>query len=243
MIYTCQLQASFGSGAGPIWADFQATGINHVKSVLQSMQCRDPMEDMLVQQALWTHARVAKLTILAKDQTQLYEIRILHEACNKASNTYRRLMLALAEKRRPKRSDAFVAIKQANLAQQQVVQNSDVSSTQNQKYLQTNLDAIIMIPNNGKRKYKLTPAGLASLRRTVQKTKPWLQSTGPITKDGKARSCMNAWKHGERAQDTQVAYRRSAQLIRFTTTQAFLHMEYIAIPKIYSESTIAFVEC
>lgn len=48
------------------------------------------------------------------------------------------------------------------------------------------------------RTYRLTPKGLMSLQRSAQENKPWEWSTGPKTKTGKARSKLNAMKHGER---------------------------------------------
>ncbi|MBL1216019.1 MAG: hypothetical protein D8M59_00825 [Planctomycetes bacterium] len=45
----------------------------------------------------------------------------------------------------------------------------------------------------------MSPEGLASLRASVAQVKPWERSTGPRTPAGKARSRMNAWKHGERS--------------------------------------------
>jgi len=124
MVYANQLNSSMRQSAGSVWPDVQATAVPHAKSVIDEMKCRDPLEEMLVQQALWTHARVAQLTMLAQSQTDIHSIRILNESCNRASNTYRRLLLALSEKRRPRRSRQFTAIKQANMAAQQIVQSN-----------------------------------------------------------------------------------------------------------------------
>lgn len=49
----------------------------------------------------------------------------MHEYTDRASNTYRRLMLTLAEHRRPPAATSFTAIRQANIANQQVVQNHE----------------------------------------------------------------------------------------------------------------------
>jgi hypothetical protein len=47
-----------------------------------------------------------------------------------------------------------------------------------------------------KRRYHLTRAGRAALRAAIQKTKPWLRSTGPRTDAGKLATRQNAVKHG-----------------------------------------------
>jgi len=49
------------------------------------------------------------------------------------------------------------------------------------------------------RRYLLTPEGMASLRSSAQRAKPWERSTGPRTPEGKAQSSKNAAKHGERS--------------------------------------------
>ena len=59
-----------------------------------------------------------------------------------------------------------------------------------------------------RRSYRLTKSGLASLRQSAGKTKPWQWSTGPRTTAGKARSRSNARKHGERGADAIAAWRQ-----------------------------------
>ena len=87
---------------------------------------------MLVVQALMAHARVLHLTNPANRQESFQGLRIVNEYADRASNTYRRLMLALAEYRKPPRGgDSFTAIKQANIAQQQVVMNGETSRAGN----------------------------------------------------------------------------------------------------------------
>ena len=101
------------------------------------MKPRDVIEEMLIVQMAWTHARLARLSAVAMDQTQTQNVRVVNEAADRAANTFRRQMLALAEYRKPPRSDAFVAIKQANVAAQQVVQNLEIRITK-MKPRQTN---------------------------------------------------------------------------------------------------------
>jgi hypothetical protein len=112
--------------------DLVNTSMVHVEEVLRKMAPRDPAEEMLVAQLLTAHARVMHLSDLACRQTGLEQIRTLHEYADRASNTYRRLMLALAEYRQPPRTgDSFTAIRQANFAAQQVVQNHEKPAQQN----------------------------------------------------------------------------------------------------------------
>ena len=51
-----------------------------------------------------------------------------------------------------------------------------------------------------KRRYRLSPEGLQSLRSAVHRVRPWRRSTGPRTRAGRARSAQNALKHGRRSQ-------------------------------------------
>ncbi len=92
--------------------------------LMREMAPRDALEEMLAVQALLAHVRVLHLTKLSGSQTEIKSVQVVNEYADRASNTFRRLMLALAEYRRPpKAGDSFTAIKQANIANQQVVQN------------------------------------------------------------------------------------------------------------------------
>jgi hypothetical protein len=117
----------------PILGDKLAEGPDpsaYAQAVLADMAPRDAVEEMLIAQMLFAHARVMRLTALANQQTALEPIRTIHEYADRASNTYRRLMLALAEYRRPPRTgDTFAVVKQANIAGQQVIQNHENSGT------------------------------------------------------------------------------------------------------------------
>lgn len=89
----------------------------------ESVQPRDAVEEMLLLQMAWQHARLGRLSSIAGQQENRENLRVVNDACDRAANTFRRQVLALAEYRRPPRADAFFAIKQANLANQQVVQH------------------------------------------------------------------------------------------------------------------------
>ncbi len=91
---------------------------------------------MLIAQLLFTHSRITRLTYLANQQDSPKSIAILNEYADRATNTYRRQMLALAEYRKPPRQgDTIAFVNQANIAGQQVVQNggrADEKSTNEQ---------------------------------------------------------------------------------------------------------------
>ena len=58
------------------------------------------------------------------------------------------------------------------------------------------------------RAHRWTPEGLAarqaSARETVRRCKPWLKSTGPRTKEGKAVTRQNAIKWGHRIEQPEI---------------------------------------
>jgi hypothetical protein len=101
----------------------------YVRDALARMAPRDPLEEMLVGQAILAHARAMHLALIAPNQTSIDGVRVVNEYADRAANTFRRMTLALAEYRRPPRAgDSFTAIRQANIAQQQVVVNDDEKS-------------------------------------------------------------------------------------------------------------------
>lgn len=103
----------------------------YMNDVLARMQPKDPLEEMLIVQAVVAHARALHLSELACRQTDIETVRIVNEYADRASNGFRRLMLGLAEYRRPPAASAFMAIKQANLANQQVIQNHENAAERN----------------------------------------------------------------------------------------------------------------
>lgn len=96
----------------------------YLADTLKTMQPRDPLEQMLIMQAIWAHARVARLSAVANQQQGMQQIRIVNDAADRAANTFRKLMQALADYRRPPKAESVTIVKQANLANQQVVNNA-----------------------------------------------------------------------------------------------------------------------
>lgn len=70
-----------------------------------------------------------------------------------------------------------------------------------------------------RRRYTLTPEGLAALRASVVKTRPWTKSTGPRTPEGKARTRYNRLKDGTRS--AEAVQRRKVR------TAAFRHVHKV----------------
>ncbi len=103
------------------YQEITSTTVLHARDTLQRVNTTDPMEEMLVGQALMTHARIIRLNHLLADETRIDQIKVLSEAADRASNTYRRQMAALDEHRRPRATPHF---NQTNIAGQQIIQNN-----------------------------------------------------------------------------------------------------------------------
>lgn len=96
----------------------------------EAMGCRDPLEKMLVHQMYTTHLRIMRMQDQLCRANQTFEtVRTLGDLIERASNTYRRQLLALSEYRAPRGSAMF--IKQLNQANQQVVNQNQISESEN----------------------------------------------------------------------------------------------------------------
>jgi hypothetical protein len=102
------------------------------EDLFDRMDPRDPVEEMLLTQLVLTHARALHLTDLANRRDDADSIRTVHDYADRASNTFRRLALALSEYRRPPMAANFTAIRQANFAAQQVIQSHDAGNATNE---------------------------------------------------------------------------------------------------------------
>lgn len=132
----------------------------YMEDLIQRMDPRDPVEEMLVVQLVLTHARVLHLTDWANRQESLERLRGVNECADRASNTYRRLMLALPEYRRPPSSSSFTAIRQANFASQQLIQSNETGTTTNEQGCQAPL---LSADTSG----PLVPPGVGAAREAV----------------------------------------------------------------------------
>jgi len=134
--------------------DLAETSDGFVEHVFNSMGPRDPAEEMLISQPIIAHTRAMQLADLAMSRTDIDQIRIINEYADKAANTYRRLMLALDEYRRPRRGgDNYTQIQQANIANQQIVDNREISNEKNttneQGFKSTSNKAAIQVDTRG----------------------------------------------------------------------------------------------
>jgi hypothetical protein len=92
------------------------------QDLLRRMDPQDPIEQMLSEQILWMHGRLALLNYFAAMQTKKIPMQLLHPAADRLANTLRRHLMAFADYRNPGRK-RFTAVRQANIAHQQIVTN------------------------------------------------------------------------------------------------------------------------
>lgn len=104
---------------------------NHLQDLHKRMAPRDPAEEMLVTQLLLTHARVLHLTSISSQQESVESIRTVNEYADRASNTFRRLMLALSEKRREYNPTLPVPAASQTAQPREETRTDDASSTKN----------------------------------------------------------------------------------------------------------------
>ena len=72
--------------------------------MLRQMGARDPLEGMLIDQMLWTHVRIARLSALATQQTGLEQVQVVNEATDRALNAFCTQLSTLRGYRRPQGS-------------------------------------------------------------------------------------------------------------------------------------------
>jgi hypothetical protein len=119
---------------------FIDTAIDYVRDTVERMQPRDELERMLIEQSLWLHARIARLSVQAANSTGEKSVRTLSEAADRATNAFRRHMLALKEYRSARRPKVFMPIRSAhigNVAGQQVVNASGGSRNRVFRFLRS----------------------------------------------------------------------------------------------------------
>jgi hypothetical protein len=90
------------------------------EGIVQQLGPRDGVEKLMVDQILWLHARLGSLSVLASLEKKADKAAGLHAACDRLADTVRRHVSAFCAYRYPERK-RFVAVKRANIAQQQIV--------------------------------------------------------------------------------------------------------------------------
>ncbi|HSY52074.1 MAG TPA: hypothetical protein VLC46_24950 [Thermoanaerobaculia bacterium] len=119
---------------------FIDTAIDYVKDTVARMQPRDELERMLIEQSLWLHARIARLSVQAANSTGEKSVRTLSEAADRATNAFRRHMQALKDYRSARKPKVFMPIRSAhigNVAGQQVVNASGGSRNRFFRFLRS----------------------------------------------------------------------------------------------------------
>jgi hypothetical protein len=96
------------------------SGTAEAARLLATSDPDDLIDTLLTQQTMWLHARMGHLSHFASIQKNHRSMQMLHEAADRAAGACRRHLMALAEYRDPSRRK-FMAVKQANIAQQIVV--------------------------------------------------------------------------------------------------------------------------
>jgi hypothetical protein len=96
----------------------------------KQMRPRDALERLALTQVLMAHARTAWLTKVLVNQADPSHLAVISEATERTASTFARLMRAITDYRQPRTS---VSIGQANLAQQQIVQNKVAREKENSK--------------------------------------------------------------------------------------------------------------
>lgn len=142
-----------------------------VQHALKEMKPRDPIERMLVTQLLWTHARIAYLSWQASCLKHADYIAVLNHAVDGAMNAFRRHTAALAEYRRPaKQTGQITSIRQANIAQNQIVQQQVApKKLTNEQGLNHASKAIVQADP---KRLPAPPAGGKSTKAVVAKHRP-----------------------------------------------------------------------
>ena len=119
---------SMRAGYGLDRDEFMGVLTGVLPEFVEAMKPRDALEKMALEQLMVQHARVLALSRQASVNTNVDIVKVLNEACDGASNSFRRLMTAFRDHRRPKGSGA--SFSQMNIAEKQVVNNLQIREVQ-----------------------------------------------------------------------------------------------------------------
>jgi hypothetical protein len=194
---------------------------SYLRDTLKRMNAADPAEEMLVTQMVLAHARLLKLSRMANQET-FKGIRAIAEACDSASNTYRRLLLALTEYRHPRRNAATInSVRQTNIADKQVIQQQAPQAPPSPADPAAAKPDSQTEETSNEKGWPAPPASLLPDARGSEfvadfghRVKPWLLTRGPATPGGKARSSRNALRHGLRTAEAIRERAEAAALLR-----------------------------
>jgi hypothetical protein len=102
---------------------FETAGVGAANFLLDQAKGKDRLVRMAQTLALLAHGRAAWLTRQALSQTEPRCLSVCLQGAEKATSTFMQLTRAIGENGQPKNPSTKILIGQANVAQQQVVQN------------------------------------------------------------------------------------------------------------------------
>lgn len=105
---------TLGVSLGTVSKKLAANGVEILERTIRAMKPRDQLERMVIEQLVWTHMRIQRLTLKSSMLGKPELAMAFDDQINKAMNTYRRTLMALCNYRRGPDQRPLVAVQQVN---------------------------------------------------------------------------------------------------------------------------------
>lgn len=105
---------TLGLSLGAASQKLATAGAEILERTIRTMKPRDQLERMVIEQLVWTHMRIQRLTQKSSTMGKPELAMAFDDQINKAMNTYRRTLMALRDYRRGPDQRPLVAIQQVN---------------------------------------------------------------------------------------------------------------------------------